>query len=167
MINQTAFTSNSLGGSASILTLASLATPTNFGTLQFNATGGGTVGAPIVATGGFNPTNDGVNAQVVITSNPTLANGIIGPWAVVTGANGADWAAYSSASIDGALGVGPLGYSITPVNPNAATTAADRRRRPLASYSTGYDLAAGIPSPTTSRLQGARGHQIHQGLSIR
>jgi autotransporter-associated beta strand protein len=142
LIQQTAFTNSSLGGSASVLTLASLAAPTNFGTLQFAANGGGTVGAPIAATGAFNPTNDGVNAQVIITGGQTMTDGIIGGWAVVTGANGADWAVYSGVSIGGAQGVGPLGYSYTPVDTNAATTA-ETAVTPYGVYSTDT-LATGI-----------------------
>ena len=141
VINQTGFLNAStalFGGSASSLTMAGLS-QSNSATLSFTATGGGTIGAPIAPTGGFIATNSGINAQVIITGSATslaaglaggnngnltgtvtggvtLANGIIGPWAVVTGANGVDWATYSSAANGGFQGVGPLGATYTSLN---------------------------------------------------
>jgi autotransporter-associated beta strand protein len=148
-INQTALNgaaaAGSFSGSASQMTLASLTQANATSTINFQATGNGNVGAPLVPTGGFAVTNDGVNAQILITGSTTsfttnsagtliatgtitglgaLSDGIIGPWAT---ADGQDWATYSSTSAGGFQGIGHLGASFSSLSDtttNASTTVA-------------------------------------------
>ena len=97
-ITSTPAASVSGGSSAADLTLASLARTENSGAMvNFTAnTGLGTIGS---------------SGRVFITTNPTLSNYLIGPWAVV---GGTDFASYNATYGVGALGTaGFAGYDLT------------------------------------------------------
>ena len=101
------------GTGSTQLTIASLGTPGNNGTVNFTV-GSGTLGAPLTGVTGSNPGNAGSNTQMIITAPPSLTNGIIGPWAI---ANGSDFASYlvpgsAVATASGATGVGGVGISV-------------------------------------------------------
>ncbi len=121
-------------GSALQVTFASLGTPTRGGTLNF--------------TGGIGSASFGVgdNPRFFFTSPPTLTNGLIGPWATVTGLNGEKGWAF--ATYDPASGVRPLQYQ--PVSTFGAG---------INSYVTGavtLPTAAGTPSTiVTNSFTGA------------
>ncbi|MCX6850547.1 MAG: autotransporter-associated beta strand repeat-containing protein [Verrucomicrobia bacterium] len=113
VINNTIFASGATSGSSSVLTLASLTRGSAVqSTINFTSAGGN-LGGPVSTIVNASNTallNQGANPQIVITSAPTLVNGIIGGWAVI---NGADFASYRSTvdPITGAFGVGNLGFS--------------------------------------------------------
>jgi autotransporter-associated beta strand protein len=118
-INNTNFGSSSQSGSTSVLTLAAL-TRTNAvqSTINFSSAGG-TLGGPVTAVvnaANLANANQSANPQIVITSAPTMTNGIIGGWAVV---NGFDWAVYRSTvdAVTGAFGVGAMGTSLNGTTP--------------------------------------------------
>ncbi len=106
--------SSANGTGSSVLTLASL---TQSGTATVNFTvGAGTLGAAVLGMDGLAPASAASNPQILITSAPTLVNGIIGGWAVV---GGTDFASYRATMdpVTGALGVGGLGASLNSTTP--------------------------------------------------
>lgn len=119
-ITNNLFGSSINGTGSSVLTLGSL-TQSGTATVNFTA-GGGTLGAAILGMNGLAPGSAASNPQILITSAPTLVNGIIGGWAVV---GGADFASYRSTvdPVTGAQGVGALGLSINGTNPFGAYSA--------------------------------------------
>jgi len=81
-------------------------------TINFTNTGGN-LGGPasaVLNASNVQALNGGANPQIVFTAAPATTNGIIGGWAVI---NGADFANYRSTvdPITGAYGVGNLGFS--------------------------------------------------------
>lgn len=130
-LDVTLYNTTASAGSAT-LTVASLAQNAG-GTLNFSSSGAGALGAPLssdISTGyvqgGFvaSPTS---SPRIVITSAPTVTNGIIGGWATV---GGTDWATYlapgSNAGYGGviALGTGSIPgfmYSTAALSAGVAT----------------------------------------------
>ena len=86
-VNCTLYNANQQTGSLAV-TVGAL-NQANGATINFASPNTGTLGQP------------GDNAQIFITNNPTLTNGIIGGWAVV---GGADFASYNAAQGVGAVG---------------------------------------------------------------
>ncbi len=122
-LTENLFNTSIVGTGASVLTLASL-NQAGTATLNFTigATATGVLGAPVLGVNGLTPVNGASNFQILITSAPTLVNGIIGGWAVV---GGIDFASYRS-TVDpgtGALGVGALGSSLNATTPFGAYSA--------------------------------------------
>ncbi|HEY3900883.1 MAG TPA: autotransporter-associated beta strand repeat-containing protein [Chthoniobacter sp.] len=118
-ITPTLWASSSNFGSSVVLTLASLSQGDSNGMIDFTATGG-TLGAPVTAVNGASPANGGSNSQILLSSAPTLVNGIIGGWAI---ANSTDFATYLSMPVNGSLGVGAMGSTNFPAYATDAITA--------------------------------------------
>ncbi|OYW76067.1 MAG: hypothetical protein B7Z37_10495, partial [Verrucomicrobia bacterium 12-59-8] len=113
-ITENLFGSSATGTGSAVLTLASL---NQSGTATVNITvGGGTLGAAVLGMNGLAPASAASNPQILISSAPTLTNGIIGGWAVV---GGIDFASYRATMdpVTGALGVGGLGTSLNSSTP--------------------------------------------------
>ncbi|MFN5805244.1 MAG: hypothetical protein ACK467_06425, partial [Opitutia bacterium] len=109
-------------GSSSVLTLASLTRGSAVQSTVNFTSAGGNLGGPVggvVNASNTQMLNAGANPQVVFTAAPANTNGIIGGWAVI---NGADFANYRSTvdPVTGAYGVGNLGFSYNGQNPFGA-----------------------------------------------
>ncbi|OYW77350.1 MAG: hypothetical protein B7Z37_04705 [Verrucomicrobia bacterium 12-59-8] len=115
-ITVTPINNSATGTGSTQLTIASLGAATNNATINFSV-GSGTLGAPLTGITGITGASSGSNTQMYLTSAPTLTNGIIGPWAIV---NGADFATYlapgsTAALASGAAGIGALGLTVNSV----------------------------------------------------
>ena len=111
VINNTIFAAGAPSGSSSVVTFPSLTRGSAVqSTINFTSSGGnfGGPSANVINASNVQALNGGANPQIVFTSAPTNTNGIIGGWAVI---NGADFANYRSTvdAITGAYGVGYLG----------------------------------------------------------
>jgi hypothetical protein len=125
VINNTIFAAGAASGSSSVVTFPSITRSSNVqSTINFTSSGGN-LGGPatnVINASNVQALNGGANPQIVFTSAPSLVGGIIGGWAVI---NGADFANYRSTvdAITGAYGVGNLGFSYNSQNPFGAYSA--------------------------------------------